>query len=154
MSDELHPSRRLLAQLVVIDGYPPADIEGLWCTPDGVGHFVVDSIPFFVDGYALGDVVLVDNPMDDGDLVLNRLELSGGHSSVRALFFGEYDINEVQNLRNLIVELGCESEFDLQRGIIAIDVPPQVEFARVASVLNALENGGTLEWWVGALRHQ
>ena len=144
--------RRLIAKLDVVDGYPPADREGLWCVPDGIGTFVLDSIPFFVDGLALGDVVSAEDDENE-ELILEKVERSGGHSTVRVVFFGDYDINEVQRLRNEIVGAGCESEFDLQRGIVAIDVPSRVELAPLESMLNELEKCGRIEWWVGVLRH-
>ncbi len=152
--DEPDGQVKVHADLDVDDGYPPVDVESLWCLETEPGHFVLDNIPVFLLGVALGDVLETSLDLDTGTRRVHGVARSGGHSTLLAMFAADPVVPaEVGELREDLRSLGCESEYDAGHGIAAIDVPPDVAITRVEELLNGREVNGQIHWWVGVLRH-
>ena len=60
------------------DGYPPFDVESLWVSTIDKGVGIIDNIPFFVKGIALGDRVTFD---DDFNFV--AVEVPANNATIR-----------------------------------------------------------------------
>src|SRR5437588_2193889 len=112
------------------DGYPPESVETLWGVPVGGDKYRIDNIPFFVKGISAEDVIIAKRK--DGELQFVSLNKPGGHSTVRILCWNERDVNP---LRESLQAIGCSSELSNIRGLVAVDVPPAVEYAKVRSYL-------------------
>ena len=152
MSDTRAGHVAVVFELDVEDGYPPSDSERVWAVPEAVGTYVLDNIPVFVEGFALGDEVSA-SLNGAGELIAGDLVSSAGHSAARVLFSDGFRDEDVRALRAELLGLGCESEFDRQHGLLAVDVPAAVVLAPVETVLNGEEAAGRSSWWLGVLRH-
>ena len=78
----------------------------------------------------------------DGLLRFAGLVKAAGHSTIRLWFARESDIDSVR--RDLDV-LGCDSERAFSR-LVAVDVPPLVDYGGVRKFLDDLEIQGVLEF--------
>ena len=124
----------------------PAD-DFLWAEPLGSGRFRIESCPFFAYGVSRDDVVLaVEMAGEDAPRLEDVLE-KGGHRTLRLALDPGIDLadSSVQGLLERLLELGCTHEA-LRPKLVAIDVPPQVDVAVVAQLLQALVQEGTLLW--------
>jgi Domain of unknown function (DUF4265) len=113
------------------EGYPPVDIERLWCEEIGAGEFTLDNIPFFTRQATLGDVV-EGQRLGDEIFYLSTLERSQ-NSLLRVVFF---DGRDPSALRAELAKLGCSSEQSHLQSLIAVNVPPSVNIADVRNLLN------------------
>jgi len=120
------------------DGYPPYGSESLWARPVADGY-QLDNTPFFAEGVSSGDVVTVER--DDGALVFRSVVRPSGHSTVRVLV---RDPAEVPSVREELRALGCSTEGSHIPGLLAVDVPATVDYARLRRYL---EDGAAGERW-------
>lgn len=131
------------------DGFPPSEIETLWVRAhDETNKGVLDSIPFFADGVALDDVVEFDRRGDQ--LWYRDVVANGGHTTTR-VFSADADV--LAHLREELLQLGCRSERSQTYGLLAVDVPPSVDYRQVASLLQGGEDRGQWEYFEGVVRH-
>jgi len=112
-------------------------------------EYILDNIPFFVENIALGDLIEVSDD-NDGRLWFSRIIEDGGHSTLWA--FVE-DLQTMETLRSTLHGLGLRSEADAKRGMVALDLPPDVDYASVAQYLDKGEKQGRWEYAEGAVRH-
>jgi hypothetical protein len=129
------------------DGYPPADWEHLWARPVGDSMFKLDNTPFFARGVSYGDIVLVE--LREGMHVFDRVVRPSGHSTLRVILFKP---ELVDDLRSQLRALGSQTELSHIPGLIAVDVPPSVDLARVKALLAAGEAAGDWEYEEAAVR--
>ena len=141
MSDE-KPSHYVKLSLPVEGDDGSFDIESVWATAEDTGYRI-DNIPFYVRGYAWGDVISA-MPDPDGMLRVTRLVTASGHSTVR-LWFGEDHVGDVQKVRDKLRAMRCDSEVDLAR-LVAVDIPPDVPYAQIRQYLEELVRTGVLEY--------
>ena len=123
------------------------DVETLWALPVE-GGYRLDNIPFYAREVAWGDVVRAI-PDDEGWLRFEALVVPSGHSTVRLWFARACD---VLGVRNALRELGCGSELDLDR-LVAVDIPAEVDYARIRRFLDEKEKEGVLEYEEGCIAH-
>jgi hypothetical protein len=128
------------------DDYPPQDIESMWAVPLGNGSYRLDNVPFFVRGVSSEDVVLAKR--EEGELFFARLVEAGGHSTVRVLVSNQ---GETQAVRDELRALGCSSERTHVPGLIAVDIPPSVQYADVRVFLAKGEQNGRWEFEEGCI---
>jgi hypothetical protein len=124
----------------------PAD-DWLWAEPLGSERFRVESCPFFAYGISREDVVrAAETPGEEAPQLEDVIE-KGGHRTLRLALDPAVELSspEVQGLLERLLELGCTHEM-LRPKIVAIDLPPPVELASVAELLQALAHDGTLLW--------
>lgn len=105
------------------------DIESVWAIPEGNG-FRLDNIPFYVKGFAFGD--LVHAKQINGSYVVDGLLSPSGHSTIRIWFLNTKDI---QSTRAFLEATGCGSEVSDQPQLVAVDVPPNVSYAEIQAFL-------------------
>lgn len=135
------------------DGYPPSSSEGIWAIwleRDRVA--TIDSIPFYVEHLSLGDTVSVR--LGPGGFLVDALVQSGGHSTIKVLVEDDAPPTLVADLRRALGERGCESEFDDGRGVVLVDIPPDVPFSAPEQILAEVNTAQHTSWWVSPLRHE
>ena len=97
------------------DGYPPFDVESLWVSTIDKGVGIIDNIPFFVKGIALGDRVTFD---DDFNFV--AVEVPANNTTIR-VYCPSWE-KEV-DIKNILKEENCSWELSHLPSLIAINVP-------------------------------
>lgn len=117
------------------------EVESMWAipTPDG---YQLDNIPMYALSLALGDVVRA-SPDEDGMLLYDALQRASGHSTVRVWVADEQRAKE---LRDVFRALGCASELSEQPRLFAIDIPPDVPYAKVKAVLDSHQAADALDY--------
>jgi hypothetical protein len=107
------------------DGYPESkEWEGLICAClNSEELFQVDSVPFFVKGVAVGDVVSAAETSENYYQYVRTVS-HGGHSTYR-LYIEEEPIG--QTVQRELEGMGCSVEAAAQGSLIAVDVPPERE---------------------------
>ena len=128
------------------DDYPPADWEYVWAKHAGDDLYEIDNIPFFAKSVALGDRVRARQV--GSELTFMELVEASGHSTVRVLM---RDPSGTQALRDELRKLGCESELSHIKGLISVDVPPNVDYSTIRVLLDRREQNGVLEYEEAAL---
>jgi hypothetical protein len=124
----------------------PAD-DWLWAEPLGSGRFRIESCPFFAYGVSRDDVVhAVEAPGQEAPQLEDVVE-KGGHRTLRLALDPAVELvdGSVQGLLERLLELGCTHEA-LRPKLVAIDVPPEVDVAVVAELLQALVGDRMLLW--------
>jgi hypothetical protein len=127
------------------DGWPPADSEGLWALPVGKGAYRLDNIPFFVRGVSCDDIVAADAV--DGVLWFREVMQHSGQSTLRVLF---HDAEPVAGVRQVLRDLGADSEGAHIPTLIAVNVPAEALDA-VRKYLDAGEERGDWEYEEGCV---
>jgi hypothetical protein len=124
---------------------PDVGYENLWAAPIKEKHFRIESIPFFVYGVSLGDIVTA-MPDNEGRLQFGEVVKPSGHKTLRARS-GDLLKNEVH--RNEVIahlrKLGSDVEA-LRSRLLAIDVPPNVS---LEAVTDFLTNEAKVSWEYG-----
>jgi hypothetical protein len=100
------------------DGYPPVDAEGLWADLLDEQRASIDNIPFFVRDATVGDIVRYAN--FGGELRYVSTIQRSPNSLVRVICYPHADPERV---RERIAGFGCETEFDANHRLIAVNVP-------------------------------
>lgn len=129
-----------------VEATGPAD-DWLWAEPLGAGRYRIESCPFFAYGVSRDDVVrTVDVAGEDAPRLEDVVE-KGGHRTLRLALDPAVDLADgaVQGLLERLLELGCTHE-PLRPKLVAIDVPPEVDVAVVAELLQSLVADRTLLW--------
>jgi hypothetical protein len=121
------------------------DLESVWAVPEAEGYRL-DNIPFYARGVALGDVV---RAVADPDGLLRCVNLIGksGHSTVRLWV---EDARNVAGIRQYLRDARCSSELELDR-LIAVDIPPDVEYSMIRKYFEDGERAGLFEYEEGCL---
>jgi hypothetical protein len=101
-------------------------------TPEG---YELNNVPFYARSLAYRDVVAAQKSAE-GRLEYRSLIRASGHSTVRLLVTLQA---EVEQIREEFRKLGCTSELSDQPTLVAIDIPPDVPYARVKVALEAGE---------------
>lgn len=114
------------------------ELESAWAMKVG-DHYKLDNILFYAPEYSWGDVVSVEER--SGELYVTGLVKESGHSTVRILF---NDQKDVQDVRDQLKKMGCDSEISNMPTLVAVDIPPQVDYATVKEFL---EEGMRNEKW-------
>ncbi len=124
---------------------PPDD--WLWAEPLGSGRYRVESCPFFAYGVSREDVVRAGGASGQEAPALEDIVEKSGHRTLRLALDAavELDAPGVKSLLERLLQLGCTYEL-LRPKIVAIDLPPEVDLAAVADVLQAQAREGALMW--------
>jgi hypothetical protein len=125
-------------------GWPPSDVEWLWCESVDAARYRVDNIPIYVRGVAVGDVIEVCH--EEPGPTFARVVADSGHGTVRIIFLSDYDasVEPGQRLWQAILAAGCSFEGLSNSKLYAIDVPGREEFRNIRSTL---EDGARSGIW-------
>lgn len=99
------------------------EVESMWAIERAEGY-EIDNIPFYVKSIACGDIVSA-RADDRGQLCFSGLIKASGHSTIRLLFSREEDVGAV---REELRRRGCSSEVSDICRLVAVDVPPEVNY--------------------------
>lgn len=143
MSDADQPRVKVCFSLTVDgQGWPPVSSEGLWAEPLGDDEFKVDNTPWFVRNLATDDVVRALAGSDGVLWATERVRWSG-RCTVRVIPRRDGPLaGDRQAVLELFAPLGVTGEGVEQYGMVALDVPPDVDLATVKATLNAGEADG------------
>lgn len=150
MATEQETSEALVRIRVPLERAPgasgPAE-DWLWAEPLGSGRFRIESSPFFAYGVSRDDVVRAAEAAGEEAPRLEDVVEKGGHRTLRLALDSSVDLADasVQGLLERLLEIGCTHEA-LRPKLVSIDVPPEVDVAVVAELLQALVGDRTLLW--------
>ncbi|MGI5138394.1 MULTISPECIES: DUF4265 domain-containing protein [unclassified Streptomyces] len=126
------------------DDWPPAPAESLWAIDQGDGTVQLDNIPWFVRGIACGDIVATE-PDEDGVRWAGEVVRRSENCTIRLIVFRDGGSGAArQSVINAFQELGVEGEGIERFGMVALDVPPTADLAKVQRLL---KRGVGEEWW-------
>ena len=125
------------------------ETESLWCTKTGEG-FVIDNIPFVARRIALGDIIKAEFDLDEKAYYFEDFVSVSGNSTVRIFL---EDIALIPSIREAISKFNCESEIFLDRKIIAVNIPKNVNYAPVKVYLEEGEGIGLWQYEESCLAH-
>ena len=133
-------------QFVKIQFYnPDVGAENLWATPLTRKRYRLESIPFFVYGVSMHDIVTA-SPDDDGVLQFGKVLKSSGNRTLRAR---SDDLKKSPRFRKKTVadltRLGSDVE-ELRSRLLGINVPPTVD---LQTVKDYLTNDARVSWEYG-----
>jgi hypothetical protein len=118
-----------------------SETESLWVFERDAGY-EIDNIPFYVKNVAVGDLVSAERD-ENGLLWFSKLIKSSGHSTIRIWFAREDDVATV---REQLRRLGCSSEVSDIRRLVAVDIPPTVEYRGIKMMLDDGEAAGNFDY--------
>ncbi len=131
-------------RLEIEDDWPPASVESLWAIDRGDGTAQLDNIPWFVRGVACGDIVAVE-PDEDGVRWAGEVVRRSENCTIRLIVFRDGGSGAArQTVLNAFQALGVDGEGIERFGMVALDVPPTADLAKVQRLLS---HGVTKEWW-------
>lgn len=126
-------------------GYPPFAAEEVEASEVGDHRYRLESVPVFAFGLAKGDVVRVVHY--DEALWVEELVEASGHSTVRIVgLVGGHTVDEP---RREVEDLGCLAYPTVIDGMIAVDVPPSVDFDLLYACLERGRNDSKWDFSVG-----
>ena len=115
--------------------------EGIWVEKVDKGY-KIDNIPFYVKSVALDDVFSgkeINGVLYSGDFIEES-----GNSTIHLLFSSKED---VASTRDYLKEtFNCESELSNLPELISINVPLDIEYAKVRAYLDSGEKTGDWEY--------
>lgn len=113
--------------------------ERLWADPTArKREFLIDSIPVFTDGLALGDTVRIQ---DDAEMFIETVLHRSGHSTFRLVFHKGLPTGAaLQKFFSPFAALGCRFEGAQSKGVMGLDCPPQAGAERVFRLLSEGES--------------
>ena len=127
------------------DGYPPFDSEELDVELRHDGACTVVGVPVFTNGIAVDDIVSVIQTEDDDRWWVTSVLLASGHGTVRVVPFADTTFEQV------VAELGaigCAAH-GTDHGLVAADVPAEVDPAALDRVLEAGRSSGRWVYDIG-----
>lgn len=113
------------------------------------GNFLVDNIPFYVLGVSPDDEVAAETEGDK--LVFKSLIHPSGSSTFRLLLT---EPNSSETVRSRLRLLGCETEFNQHVGLIAVEIPENVDIHPFLDFIVEARDKGDLDFEEATLRHK
>ncbi|MER5875056.1 DUF4265 domain-containing protein [Streptomyces sp. NPDC001910] len=144
MTNPEGPYVKVHFRLEVEGDWPPASVESLWAVDQGDGVVRLDSIPWFVRGVACGDVMATETD-DEGVHWAGEMVRRSENCTVRLIVFRDGGSRDArQSVLDAFQELGVDGEGIERFGMVALDVPPAADLAKVRHLL---DRGVAEEWW-------
>lgn len=129
-------------------GYPPYESEQVLARAVEDHIFRLETIPVFAFGLALEDLVRTRHYGNPQTLWVEELHRPGGHSTIRVVVLGD---TPAAAPRKLIEELGGKVENSPIEGLMAVDVPPDVDFRKIEEGLIEGQEVGRWDYNIGVL---
>ena len=133
-------------------GYPSVGSERLWAKRLEDHTYEIDNIPFFVQGISSGDIITAEEK--DGALFFEEVKKHSGNSTLRVSIFGDDDIKQklVRELRNMLSNLGCETEVSHTPNLLSVEVPITTSLKVVIDYLKKGAEEGKWDYEEATLR--
>ncbi|MEU9029064.1 DUF4265 domain-containing protein [Streptomyces sp. NPDC048383] len=131
-------------RLEVKGDWPPASVESLWAIDRRDGTVQLDNTPWFVRGVATGDI-LSAHADEDGLRWAGKVLQPSQNCTIRLIVLRDNGSGAArQSVLHTFAELGVGGEGIDRFGMVALDVPPEADLAKVQRLLN---HGVAREWW-------
>jgi hypothetical protein len=131
--------------------WPPVAFEEVKAFPVSGDRFRVASPPAFARRLAVGDIVRVARYGTPEQPWIEDLIEPGGHSTVRVIFFRSAGSGHEKDLRSKISQFGARVFETSLEGLVAIDVPADVDYGIVREYPAAREDRKLWEFEEGAI---
>ncbi|MYW65531.1 DUF4265 domain-containing protein [Streptomyces sp. SID8379] len=138
-------------RLAVEGGWPPVAFEEVSVKALGDHLYELASPPAFANRLAVGDVVRVVHHGSPEQVWVDSIIESSGHSTVRVVFFRAAGQDSEDNLRRELVRLGAKIHETTLDGMISVDIPAEVDYEAVRTVLQEGESRNFWEFDEGAI---
>lgn len=138
------PHVKVHFRLEIKDDWPPASVESLWAVDQGDGTARLDNIPWFVRGIACGDIVATESD-EEGVRWAGKVVRRSENCTIRLIVLRDSGSGAArQSVINAFKELDVDGEGIERYGMVALDVPPTADLAKVQRLL---KHGVAKEWW-------
>lgn len=111
--------------------------------------YQVENIPLFAPNIAYGD--LISATEEDGELHFDGLIEACGHSTIQMIIFGDGDALEIGAI---FERSGCTWEGSHLKNYIAIDVPKEINYSSIKSLLEEGRENGRWDYKEACLAHR
>lgn len=132
-------------------GWPPVAAEEVEALPLEEHRFRLISPPAFAKRLAVGDVVRVVHYGSPEVPWVEEIIESGGHSTIRVIFFRSKGDSPEADLRSKMKRFGVQVFETPFQGLVAIDVPQDVSYKAIRDYLSAGEDRKLWEFEEGAI---
>jgi hypothetical protein len=140
-------------RLAVEGGWPPVAFEELEASFLGDHRYELLSPPAFAKRLAVGDIVGVAHYGSPELPWVDSMIEPSGHSTVRVIFFRVAGQEPEDNLRHELDRLGAKVYGTAFRGMIAVDIPGEVNYDSVRVILREGELRKLWEFDEGAISY-
>jgi Domain of unknown function (DUF4265) len=126
------------------DDWPPVGGENLWAAALGNSLYRLDSVPFFAQGMAVGDIVRATRD-EKGEIQIQEIVESSGNCTIRLIVYahGPYG-SDRKRVLDLFERFGADGEGMEAYNLVALNVPASASFSEVKSLLR---EGCDKAWW-------
>lgn len=108
-----------------------------------LGHYQLDSIPFYVSSIATDDIVLAEYDDTEEMLLYKEIIRSSGNSIIWVVITD--DDTDIDDIKTIFEELDCLSEA-LSNRFFAMEVKAQTNYLHVRDRLNELKSEGLIDY--------
>ena len=113
-----------------------------------LGHYQLDSIPFYVPFIATDDMVYAEYDDEQGMLLYKETVRSSGNSTIWIAITNEAaDINEI---RDAFFDVGCLSDA-ISSYYFTMEVRTETNYLLIKNKLNELKSEGLIDYMEGCL---
>ena len=118
-------------------------VETMWAieVDANKGLYKIDNIPFYVPLVASDDIVFAEYDDDEQRLVYKYTVEPSGNSIITVFTVDEK--TDIQNIRDVFKQLGCESE-GLTKRLFTLEIPFDTRYAPVRKKLIELEESDVI----------
>jgi hypothetical protein len=119
-------------------------VETLWAITvnETLGHYRIDSIPFYLPGIATDDIVHAEYD-EENILTYSYLVSASGNSNVWVVIVDEE--TDIDDVRDIFDELGCPSE-TLSNRYFSMEIKAETNYIFIKDKLNELRAEGLIEY--------
>ncbi|AQW95279.1 DUF4265 domain-containing protein [Elizabethkingia anophelis] len=116
-------------------------VETLWAEFKEDIKYQIKNIPFFASSLAFDDIITVEE--ENGDLHFHEIINASEHSTLQIVFFNEKEISRV--IKDIEL-LNCSWEGMYSQKLLAVDVPPTVNYSIVKEYLTMQLNNNIIDF--------
>jgi len=119
--------------------------ETLWAITanETLGHYRIDSIPFYLPGIATDDIVQAEYDEEAKMLTYRYMVSPSGNSNIWVVIID--DEADIDDIRDIFIELDCDSEA-LSDRYFSMEIKAGTNYLFVKNKLNELRAEGLIEY--------
>jgi len=118
-----------------------AAVETLWAEFKEDIKYQIKNIPFFAPNIAFNDIITVEE--ENGNLHFDEIINASEHSTIQIVFFNEKEIDKV--IKDIEL-LNCSWEGMYNQKLLAIDIPPNVNYSIIKEYLTTQFNSNIIDF--------
>ncbi len=120
-------------------------VETMWAivVDSSKGQYRLDSIPFYAESLASGDLVFAEYDNDEEMLTYRETLEYSGNTTIQVIVMDEQQ--DVEEIRKIFKEMGCESE-KFQGSFFSMEVPAATDYKPIRQKLEYMMEKGILEY--------